>query len=138
QPRDRGAPAVRSAAGGGGSHTLCGIHRTGGFPLIAATSKSLEQTLLALQQREPPLPGVALPVLARAVEGLRAFVARVRDRVGFTAVDTTEAAEIQQELERLRQEMDAEPAPADAESQAADEAGRDGNDEGGEREPRVV
>jgi len=120
------------------SHTLCGIHRTGGFPLIAATSRSLEQTLLALQQREPPLPGAALPVLARAVEGLRAFVGRVRDRVGFTGVDTTEAAEIQQELERLRQEMDAEPAPADAESQAADEAARDENDEARARGPVVV
>ena len=120
------------------SHTLCGIHRTGGFPLIAATSKALEQTLLALQQREPPLPGAALPVLARAVEGLRAFVGRVRDRVGFTTGDATEATEIQQELEGLRQEIYTEPALADAESQAADEAARDENDEARARGPVAV
>ena len=85
---------------------LCGIHRTGGFPLIAATAKSLEQSLLALQQRELPLPGAALPVMARAVEGLRAFVGRVHDRDGFTAADAAEAADIQRELEGLRQEVD--------------------------------
>ncbi len=120
------------------SHTLCGIHRTGGFPLIAATSKALEQTLLALQQREPPLPGAALPVLARAVEGLRAFVGRVRDRVGFAAAESTEAAAIQHELEELRQEIDTEPALADAESQAAQEAARDENDEARARGPVAV
>ena len=120
------------------SHTLCGIHRTGGFPLVAATAKSLEQTLLALQQREPPLPGAVLPVLARAVEGLRAFVGRIHDRVGFTATDAMEAAEIQRELDALRQETDAEPLVADAESQAEHEAARDENDEARARGPVVV
>jgi chemosensory pili system protein ChpA (sensor histidine kinase/response regulator) len=131
--RQRPSPSMVRA-----SHTLCGIHRTGGFPLIAATSKSLEQALLALSQREPPLPGTAMPVLARAVEGLRAFVGRVRDRVGFTAGDATEAAEIQRELEGLRQEMDVQPALADAESQAEHEAARDEHDEARARGPVVV
>ncbi|MEO8674955.1 MAG: Hpt domain-containing protein, partial [Casimicrobiaceae bacterium] len=120
------------------SHTLCGIHRTGGFPLVATTAKSLEQTLLALQQRELPLPGAALPVLARAVEGLRAFVGRINDCEGFTSTDATEAAEIQRELEGLRQETDAVPAVADAESQAEDEAARDEHDEARARGPVAV
>ena len=107
------------------SHTLCGIHRTGGFPLIASTAKSLEQALLALQQREPPLPGPALPVLARAVEGLRVLVGHVRDRTGFGIADAKEAGEIQAELDALRQESMAEPTLADAESQAEDQAARD-------------
>src|SRR5262249_2137557 len=46
------------------SHTLCGIHRTGGFPLVATTAKALEQCLVGLQERGAPLPGAALPVLA--------------------------------------------------------------------------
>ena len=120
------------------SHTLCGIHRTGGFPLIAATAKSLEQTLLALQQREAPLPGAALPVLARAIEGLRAFVGRVRVRSSFSAADAQEAADIQHELESMRQEADAELAIADAESQAEHEAARDENDEARARGPVAV
>jgi chemosensory pili system protein ChpA (sensor histidine kinase/response regulator) len=120
------------------SHTLCGIHRTGGFPLIATTAKSLEQALLALQQREPPLPGTAMPVLARAVEALRAFVGRVRDRVDFTPMDSEEGADVQRELDGLRQETDAAPALSDAESQAEDEAARDENDEARARGPVAV
>ncbi len=120
------------------SHTLCGIHRTGGFPLIAAAAKSLEQSLLVLQQRELPLPSAALPVLARAVEGLRAFVGRVHDRAGFTAADAAEASDIQRELEGLRQEVDVAPALADAESQAEDEAARDEHDEARARGPVAV
>ncbi len=120
------------------SHTLCGIHRTGGFPLIAVTAKSLEQALLALQQREPPLPGAALPVLTRAVEGLRSLVARVRDRAAFAAADAAEATEIQGELEGLRQESTALPTLVDAESQAEDEAARDEHDEARARGPVAV
>jgi chemosensory pili system protein ChpA (sensor histidine kinase/response regulator) len=129
---------VPSAAMVRASHTLCGIHRTGGFPLIAATAKALEQTLLALQQREPPMPGPALPVLTRAVEGLRSFVARVRDRAGFASGDAKEASEIQVELDLLRQESTAEPTLADAESQAEDEAARDEHDEARARGPVAV
>ena len=129
---------VPSAAMVRASHTLCGIHRTGGFPLIAATAKSLEQALLVLQQREPPLPGTALPVLTRAVEGLRSLVARVRDRAAFAAADSAEASEIQSELEGLRQESTALPADADAESQAEVEAARDEHDEARARGPVPV
>ena len=82
------------------SHTLCGIHRTGGFPLVATTAKALEQyACSASQQRGAPLPGAAQPVLARAVAGLRASCARVQAREAFTRQRRGEAAEIQQELE---------------------------------------
>jgi chemosensory pili system protein ChpA (sensor histidine kinase/response regulator) len=111
------------------SHTLCGIHRTGGFPMVAATAKSLEQCLLGLQQKGAPMPGVAQPVLARAVEGLRVLVDRVKQRSPFTAADAAEAQEIQRELESLRQEAAAEPVADDAEGQAERDAARDEHDE---------
>ncbi len=120
------------------SHTLCGIHRTGGIPLVATTARALEQCLLGLQQREAPLPGAAQPVLARAVEGLRLLVGRVKSRTAFTAPDAVEAGEIQRELEALRQDSSAEPIPADAEAQAEREAARDEHDEGRARAPMTL
>jgi chemosensory pili system protein ChpA (sensor histidine kinase/response regulator) len=111
------------------SHTLCGIHRTGGFPLIAATAKALEQALLALQQHGAPVPGSAQPVLARAIAGLTDFAARVRARFGFMSAHEQEAADIQRELEMLRQDaVQALPVDAetvDAETVAAEAAARD-------------
>src|SRR5205807_9915796 len=71
-------------------HTLCGIHRTGGFPLVAGTAKALEQCLLGLEERGAPLPSAAQPVLARAIAGLHALAARVRSRA---ALDPAVAAE---------------------------------------------
>jgi len=101
------------------SHTLCGIHRTGGFPLVASTAKVLEQCLLALQESGPPLPGAALPVLARAISGLRMLVGRVRERESFLAADEIEAAEIVAELDALRQETAPAPMLDDSETVAA-------------------
>jgi chemosensory pili system protein ChpA (sensor histidine kinase/response regulator) len=106
------------------SHTLCGIHRTGGFPLIAATAKALEQALLALQQHGAPVPGSAQPVLARAIAGLSEFAARVRARFGFLSAHEQEAADIQRELEMLRQDA-VQALPVDAETVAAEAAERD-------------
>jgi chemosensory pili system protein ChpA (sensor histidine kinase/response regulator) len=101
------------------SHTLCGIHRTGGFPLVAATAKALEQCLLGLEERGAPLPSAAQPVLARAVAGLRALTARVRSLTAFNAADEAEAGEIVAELETLRQEAMPATAVDDSESFAA-------------------
>src|SRR5204862_1525855 len=84
------------------SHTLCGIHRAGGFPLIALTAEALERCLLALQPLPPPLPADALPALADAVAGLREFLGRIKERRNFNATDVAIAAEIQQELEAVR------------------------------------
>jgi chemosensory pili system protein ChpA (sensor histidine kinase/response regulator) len=95
------------------SHTLCGIHRTGGIALIATTAQALEQALLALGEHGAPFPGVAQPVLARATAGLAHFVARVKAREGFTPSDEREAGEIATELDELRQEALANLPPAE-------------------------
>ena len=97
------------------SHTLCGIHRAGGLPLIASTAGALEQTLLALQQHRSPMPVDALPTLADAVGGLGEFIGRVKARHGFNATDEAIAAEIQQELEAVRQAASIVPAAPDIE-----------------------
>ena len=107
------------------SHTLCGIHRTGGFPLVATTAKALEQCLLGLEERGAPLPYAAQPVLARAVAGLDALTARVRARSPFNAADKAEAAEIVAELEALRHEAAPEATADDSESIAARAAAED-------------
>ncbi len=100
-------------------HTLCGIHRTGGFPLVATVAKALEACLLGLQERGAPLPGAAQPVLARAIAGLTAFSGRVRAREGFRPADEAEGAEIIAELDALRQESGPEPEARDSETIAA-------------------
>jgi chemosensory pili system protein ChpA (sensor histidine kinase/response regulator) len=100
------------------SHTLCGIHRTGGFPLIATAAKALEQCLLGLEERGAPLTSLAQPVLARAVAGLHALTARVRARTAFNSADEAETAEIVNELEALRHEVIPEAAVEDSESVA--------------------
>ena len=86
------------------SHTLCGIHRTGGIALIATTARALEQALLALEERGAPFPSTAQPVLARATAGLAHFVGRVKQREGFTASDEREAADITAELDEMRRD----------------------------------
>ncbi|MFO1322849.1 MAG: Hpt domain-containing protein [Burkholderiales bacterium] len=113
--------AVPRAAMVRASHTLCGIHRTGGFPLVATTAKALEQTLTALEQHDPPIPATAQPVLARAIEGLRMLVAKIKARAPFTAGESDEANAIQRELDELRQEAATEVGDAEA---AALEAAR--------------
>jgi chemosensory pili system protein ChpA (sensor histidine kinase/response regulator) len=107
------------------SHTLYGINRTGGFPLLAYTAKALEQCLLGLQQASEPLPPSAYPVLARAIDALAELVARVKAREAFAGDDETEALEVQYALEALRPETEAGRAPDDAEVLAAREAARD-------------
>ncbi|HZI83074.1 MAG TPA: Hpt domain-containing protein, partial [Casimicrobiaceae bacterium] len=98
------------------SHTLCGIHRTGGFPLVATTAKALEQCLVGLEERGGPLPSTAQPVLARAIAGLHALAARVRSRTAFDAGNEAEGAEIAAELEALRQEAAPAATAEDGES----------------------
>ncbi len=95
------------------SHTLCGIHRTGGIALVATAARGLEQALLALEERGAPFPGIAQPVLARATAGLAHFVIRVKSREGFTPSDEREAADIGAELDELRQEALASAPPAE-------------------------
>ncbi len=112
------------------SHTLCGIHRTGGFPLVATTAKALEQCLVGLEERGGPLPSTAHPILARAIAGLHALTARVRSKAAFDAGNEAEAAEIAAELEALRQEAapaaTAEDGESFAERTAAEEEAHEG------------
>ena len=89
------------------SHTLCGIHRTGGFPLVAQTARALEQCLLGLQHGAPALPDAALAALADAIGGLHELVGRVKARAAFTRGDEAEVAAIQRALEALRPGADA-------------------------------
>jgi chemosensory pili system protein ChpA (sensor histidine kinase/response regulator) len=107
------------------SHTLCGIHRTGGFPLVATTAKALEQCLIGLEERGAPLPSTAQPVLARAVAGLHAMTGRLRARQGFNPADEAESAEVIAELEALRHEATPETAVEDSESVAQRAAAAD-------------
>ncbi len=88
------------------SHTLCGIHRTGGFAVVPPTAKALEQCLLALQRVPQPLPEAAHATLARAIEVLGLLVGKVRDQLGFEAWDAREADEVQAELDALRQQSE--------------------------------
>jgi len=120
------------------SHTLCGIHRTSGLPLIALTARALEQCLLALQQATGPLPYAALPTLANAVRGLGELVAHVRARTAFDAVDSVGADEIQQELEALRQAVIIEPDALDAETQAAREFAGEESDASSAPVPQAI
>jgi chemosensory pili system protein ChpA (sensor histidine kinase/response regulator) len=113
------ATATPSQAMVRAAHTLCGIHRTGGFPLVATTAKALEQCLLGLEERGAPLPSTSQPVLARAVAGLRGLTDRVRVRTAFNAADEAEAAEIVSELDALRQEATPATTAHDSESLAA-------------------
>jgi chemosensory pili system protein ChpA (sensor histidine kinase/response regulator) len=105
------------------SHTLCGIHRTGGFPLVASLAKSLELCLVDLALSAPPLASPVQPALARAVLILQALVARIRALAPFRPEDEAEVANAMRELESLRR-MPPELA-VDAEAHAAALADRD-------------
>jgi chemosensory pili system protein ChpA (sensor histidine kinase/response regulator) len=113
------AAATPSQAMVRAAHTLCGIHRTGGFPLLATVAKALEHCLLGLEERGPPLPSAAQPVLARALASLRTLADRVRSRAVFGAGDEAEAGETVSELDALRQEATPASTADDSESLAA-------------------
>ena len=101
------------------AHTLCGIHRTGGFPLVAGLAKTLELTLVALEQAGAPLPGGAQPAIAHAISALRSLVARVKARAVFDPIDAHEAERANAELEELRRQLSSAPEAADIETRAA-------------------
>ncbi|MEP7205317.1 MAG: Hpt domain-containing protein [Casimicrobiaceae bacterium] len=85
------------------SHTLCGIHRTGGFPIVPPTAKALEQCLVALQRRGEPLSEATHAALARAIDLLGELVGKVRDQRPFEPEDVAEGDAIQAELDNVRQ-----------------------------------
>jgi chemotaxis protein histidine kinase CheA len=71
------------------SHTLCGIHRTGGFPVVATAAKALEQALIGLEQHAAPMPSATYPILARAIAALRSLVDRVKQKQPFAKAMST-------------------------------------------------
>ncbi len=99
------------------SHTLCGIHRTGGFPVVAETAKALELALTTLEHRGA-LPSRAQPILARAVACLEVLAGHIRARESFAAQDEREAQDVRAELDELRQDAETGPALLDAEAAA--------------------
>src|SRR5205085_12405609 len=106
------------------SHTLCGIHRTSGFPLIAETANALEQALLALAHHGAPLPSASQSVHAHAVEGLARLIGRVRAREDWSDHDRLDAQAIAHELEALRHDA-VGGGSVDAETVAAETALRE-------------
>ncbi|MFI4923587.1 MAG: Hpt domain-containing protein [Vicinamibacteria bacterium] len=97
--------ATPSQAMNRAAHTLSGIHRTGGFPLVANLSKTLELTLLALESAGAPLPGAAQPAIAHGVAALRSLTSRVKARERFDPIDGEEGSRANDELEALRNEL---------------------------------
>ncbi|CAG0993320.1 type IV pili sensor histidine kinase and response regulator,chpA; chemosensory pili system protein ChpA (sensor histidine kinase/response regulator) [Burkholderiales bacterium] len=92
------------------AHTLCGIHRTGGFPLVAGLAKSLELALLALEQAGAPLPGAAQPAIAHGIAALRSLAGRVKARASFDPFDRQECELAGAQLEELRRDLASTPA----------------------------
>ncbi len=118
--------AVPSSAMIRAAHTLCGIHRTSGFPLIAGLAKTLELSLAALEQTGPPLPSAAQPAIARGVAALRALASRVKAGEGFDRFDGEECALADAELDALRRELaSAEPEDIESLAERAEDAADD-------------
>src|SRR6185295_355383 len=104
------------------SHTLHGIHRTAGFPLVSHAAKALEQGLLVLQAMSLPLAAGVWPRLAEACSTIESLAAQVKARQPFTAEDQARARDAVRALEALRPEEGGLPMPDDAEVVAAREA----------------
>ena len=113
---------VPSAAMVRASHTLCGIHRTGGFPLVATTAKALEQALLgAAASAARRCLARAAGARARGRPASRDLVARVKARDGFRRGDDREAPRSSAELDDAapRRTIDRRSTPIDAAESAA-------------------
>ena len=123
------SPAMIRAA-----HTLCGIHRTGGFEPVAGFAKALELALTALAQRDAPLPAATLPVVATAVALLREVCADVSACRSSPQRLLDEVRGAQVELDALRQ-LGSVDDDLDAETHAADVAARDDGPAAGAEAP---
>jgi chemosensory pili system protein ChpA (sensor histidine kinase/response regulator) len=88
-------PMVRAA------HTLCGIHRTAGFALVAQAAHVLEQALLALQGEQAPPVNTAATHLADAIDLLSDLVDRIAAQQSFTAADEAAAARVCERLDTV-------------------------------------
>jgi chemotaxis protein histidine kinase CheA/CheY-like chemotaxis protein len=86
------------------AHTLAGIHGTTGFPPVFNVAKALEHVLNAAKERAnanaAPVSRM-LPVIARAISGLRVLMDRILVKETFALSEEREAEEIVEELETL-------------------------------------
>ena len=113
-------PMVRAA------HTLCGIHRTAGFPLVAELASGLEHGLLALQQEGRGLPRDSHAVVADGVAQLRAWVEDIAEKRAVPELPSDEQKDLMQRVGHLVIEGERSAMRLDSEMLAAHEAGDEG------------
>jgi chemosensory pili system protein ChpA (sensor histidine kinase/response regulator) len=113
-------PMVRAA------HTLCGIHRTAGFPLVAELASGLEHGLLALQQEQRGLPRENQPLVAEAINQLRVWVEEIAEKRPLPEAASAEVQKLIEGIGHLSLEAERSPLRLDSEMLAAHQAEDDG------------
>jgi len=97
------------------AHTLASIHSTTGFFQVFEIAKALELLLLAIQERarigmSPSLR--VIPVIARAVAGLRVLIDRIVAKEIFAMAEEREVEAIIKEIKQLQKQEFALPEEA--------------------------
>ncbi len=108
------SPAMIRAA-----HTLAGAHLAVGFPDVAKVAKALELLLIDIgecRQQGGLVTSRTVPVVARAIAGLRLLTDRIRQRQAFAPAELREAEAIEAEIEALQKQI-ASAATQPAQSQ---------------------
>jgi chemosensory pili system protein ChpA (sensor histidine kinase/response regulator) len=101
------------------AHTLAGAHLAVGFPEVAKVAKALELLLISVgecRQQGGAITSKTVPVVARAVAGLRSLIERIRQRQAFAPAELREAEAIEAEIGALQKQVVAALAQADAPS----------------------
>jgi chemosensory pili system protein ChpA (sensor histidine kinase/response regulator) len=93
------SPAMVRAA-----HTLAGAHLAVGFPDVAKVAKALELLLPAIGECRQQGGGVTstVPVVARAIAGLRLLIDRICQQQAFAPAELQEAEAIEMEIGALQ------------------------------------
>ncbi len=108
------------------AHTLCGIHRTAGFPVVAQLASALEHGLLALQQEQRGLPREAQSTVADSVAQLRAWVEDIAEKRPVADSASAEFAQLIERVGQLVPESTTSPLGLDGVMLAAHQAEDDG------------
>ncbi|MCL2297886.1 MAG: Hpt domain-containing protein [Proteobacteria bacterium] len=106
------------------AHTLAGAHLAVGFPEVAKVAKALELLLIAVEEcgrQGEMVTSRTVPIVARAIAGLRLFFDRIRQCQAFAPAELREAENIEAEIEALRTQIVAALADAHAKAQKAQE-----------------
>ncbi|MDR2016185.1 MAG: Hpt domain-containing protein, partial [Burkholderiales bacterium] len=99
------------------AHTLAGAHLAVGFPDVAKVAKALELLLLAVgecRKQGGSVTSKTVPVIARAIAGLRLLIDRIRQRQAFAPAELREAEAIEMEIGALQNQISATLAKAEA------------------------